>query len=108
MTAGLLNKAQRGDLALTLPTGLVRDAHEIVHKDPHQDVQECLEFLFTTFLRVKSANKVLRYFKAQDLSIPRRTQDGQIIWKPPRIAALLNILKNPAYAGAFVYGKTRT
>jgi DNA invertase Pin-like site-specific DNA recombinase len=108
MTAGLLNKAQRGELALTLPVGLVRDAHEIVQKDPHQDVQRRIDLIFTTFLRVKSANKVLRYFKAQQLSIPRRTQDGEIIWKPPRIAAILSILKNPAYAGAFVYGKTRT
>ena len=108
MTAGLLNKAQRGDLALTLPVGLVRDAYEIVQKDPHQDVQHRIERIFTTFLRVKSANKVLRYFKAQQLSIPRRTQDGEIIWKPPRIAAILSILKNPAYAGAFVYGKTKT
>lgn len=108
MTTGLLNKAQRGDLALVLPVGLVRDVHEIVHKDPHQDVQHRIELIFTTFLRVKSANNVLRDFKAQQLSIPRRTQDGQILWKPPRIAAILNILKNPAYAGAFVSGKTRT
>jgi hypothetical protein len=71
-------------------------------------VQRRIELIFTTFLRVKSANKVLRYFKAQHLSIPRRTQDGEIIWKPPRIAAILSILKNPAYAGAFVYGKTKT
>lgn len=108
MTAGLLNKAQRGDLALTLPVGLVRDAHEIVQKDPHHDVQDRIELIFMTFLHVKSANKVLRYFKEQQLSIPRRTQDGEILWKPPTIAAILAILKNPAYAGAFVYGKTRT
>ncbi len=108
MTAGLLNKAQRGDLALTLPVGLVRDVHDIVQKDPHQDVQDRIELLFTTFLCVKSASKVLRYFKAQQLKIPRRTQDGEIIWKPAKIAAILLILKNPAYAGAFVYGKTRT
>jgi hypothetical protein len=34
MTAGLLNKAQRGELALSLPTGLVRDALGKVHKEP--------------------------------------------------------------------------
>lgn len=108
MTAGLLNKAQRGDLALVLPVGRVRDGHDIVQKDPHHDVQHCLEVIFMTFLRVKSANKVLRDCKAQHLTIPRRTQDGQILWKPPTIAAILAVLKNPAYAGAFVYGKTKT
>jgi hypothetical protein len=30
------------------------------------------------------------------------------MWKRPTVAAILQILKNPAYAGAFVYGRTRT
>jgi len=34
LTAGLLNKAQRGELALTLPVGLVRDPSGVVHKTP--------------------------------------------------------------------------
>jgi len=38
MTAGLLNKAARGALALQLPVGLVRDATDTVHKDPHREV----------------------------------------------------------------------
>ena len=39
MWAGLLNKAKRGELALRLPVGLVRDAQGRVVKDPHQEVQ---------------------------------------------------------------------
>ncbi len=31
LTAGILNKAQRGELALSLPVGLVRDELERVH-----------------------------------------------------------------------------
>jgi len=108
LTAGLLNKAQRGDLALTLPIGLVRDAQGIVHKDPHQEVQQRVTLIFSTFLRVKSANKVLQELKVHQLSLPRRTQNGESHWKFPTIAAILGILKNPAYAGAFVYGRTRT
>ena len=41
MTAGLLNKAARGDLALTLPTGFERDAQGQVHKDPKEVFQTC-------------------------------------------------------------------
>lgn len=108
LTAGLLNKAQRGELALNLPVGLVRDAHDIVSKDPHQDVQQGITLIFTTFLRVKSASKVLQYFNRHQLSMPRRARDGMVQWKAPKISAILNILKNPAYAGAFVYGRTRT
>ncbi len=107
MTAGLLNKAKRGELVLTLPVGLVRDALDRVHKDPNQEIQDRLDLIFTTFLRLRSASKVLGFLNAHDLGIPRRDRFGDIIWKKPTGAAILQILKNPAYAGAFVYGRTR-
>jgi DNA invertase Pin-like site-specific DNA recombinase len=108
MTAGLLNKAQRGELALSLPVGLVRDTDAQVRKDPHQEVQARIELIFTSFLRLKSACKVLHFFNEQELLLPQRDRFGDLTWKQPRVAALLAILKNPAYAGAFVYGRTRT
>ncbi len=108
MTAGLLNKAQRGELALSLPIGLARDAIGKVHKDPNREVQDRLALIFTTFLRVRSANKVLQFLNTHDLCLPRRDRFGDAVWKKPTVAAILQILKNPAYAGAFVYGKTRS
>jgi DNA invertase Pin-like site-specific DNA recombinase len=108
MTAGLLNKAKRGELALQLPVGLVRDETGKVVKDPHREVQDRLDLIFSTFLRLKSASKVLRFFNDQRLLIPRRDRFGDLAWKKPAVAAILATLKNPAYAGAFVYGRTRT
>jgi DNA invertase Pin-like site-specific DNA recombinase len=108
MTAGLLNKAKRGELALTLPVGLVRDAIDRVHKDPHQEIQDRLDLIFTTFLRLRSASKVLGFLNSHDFTLPRRDRFGDVIWKKPTVAAILQILKNPAYAGAFVYGRTRS
>jgi len=108
MTAGLLNKAKRGELALMLPVGLVRDVLERVHKDPHQEIQDRLDLIFTTFLRLHSASKVLGFLNTHELGIPRRDRFGDITWKQPTGAAILQILKNPAYAGAFVYGRTRS
>jgi DNA invertase Pin-like site-specific DNA recombinase len=108
MTAGLLSKAERGELALQLPTGLVRDDDGTVRKDPNLEVQDCIELIFSTFLRLKSAAKVLRFFNEHSLRIPRRDRFGDLVWKKPTIATVLAILKNPAYAGAFVYGRTRT
>jgi DNA invertase Pin-like site-specific DNA recombinase len=60
MTAGLLNKAQRGELALSLPVGLIRDEIGKVQKDPNREVQDRLDLIFTTFLRLRSASKVLQ------------------------------------------------
>lgn len=108
LTAGLLNKAQRGELALMLPIGLTRDPSGVVLKDPDREVQARLELIFSTFLQAGSASKVLRHFSHNDLKVPRRGRFGQTRWRPPTIASILEVLKNPAYAGAFVYGRSRS
>ena len=108
LTAGLLNKAGRGELAQALPTGLVRDAHGKVAKHPDREVQERISLVFAAFLEVGSVGKVLRCFRDRGLTLPRLNQFGEVVWRTPTDGMLLGILKNPAYAGAFVYGRTRS
>ena len=108
LTAGILNKAQRGELALGLPTGLVREASGQVVKHPNLEVQSRLGLVFETFFQRKTANKVLRFFKDHDLTIPRKDGHGDIRWRMATEAAICSILKHPAYAGAYVYGRTRS
>ncbi len=108
LTAGLLNKAERGDLALVLPVGLIRDVAGVVVKDPDREVQARIELVFATFLRVRSATQVLRCFDEGGLTLARHGRLGGTVWRPPTIAAILRILKNPAYAGSFVYGRSRS
>ena len=105
MRAGILSKAERGELALKLPTGLVRDEHGLVHKDPNLEVQDRISFVFQSFLRLRSANKVLLFFNEGGLLVPRLDGFGDVVWKRPTIETITSILKNPAYAGAFVYGR---
>jgi DNA invertase Pin-like site-specific DNA recombinase len=107
LTAGLLNKAQRGELALTLPVGLVRDASGRVVKRPDREVQDRLDLVFTTFLRVRSLARVVQTFNNQNLLVPRRDPFGDVVWRRPTVSSVGAILKNPAYAGSFVYGRTR-
>lgn len=108
LTAGLLNKARRGELAVLLPTGLIRDPSGQVVKHPDREVQSRTELVFATFLRVGSVTKVVRHLNAQHLLLPRQNYFGDIVWRTPTIATVATVLKNPAYAGAFVYGRTRT
>jgi len=108
LTAGLLSKAERGELGLMLPVGLIREAGGVVVKDPDREVQARLELIFATFLRVRSAAQVLRSLNEGGLTLPRRGRLGNTVWRPPTVAAVLRVLKNPAYAGAFVYGRTRS
>src|SRR5215211_1789137 len=111
MRAGIVNKAERGELALGLPTELVRDEHGLVHKDPNLEVQDRISFVFEAFLRLRTAGQVLRVLNEGGLTLPRRDRFGDVLWKKPTISIVTSILKNPAYAGAFVYGRnshTRT
>lgn len=108
LTAGLLNKAKRGELALQLPAGLVRDEYKIVQKDPNLEVQAAIELVFKTFLKVRSASKTVVFFKENNLKIPRYDRWKEVLWKKPTAASVVSILRNPAYAGAFAYGRTQS
>jgi DNA invertase Pin-like site-specific DNA recombinase len=107
LTAGLLAKAERGDLELTLPIGLVRDPSGLVVKDPDLAVQERLGLVFEMFIRFRTVAKVMRVLNDRGLELPRRDRQGDPHWARATTSSVAGILKNPAYAGAFVYGRTR-
>ena len=108
LTAGLLSKAERGELALHLPAGLTRDEGGAVVKDPDREVQDRITLVFTSFLEQGSVGKVMRTFTARGLSVPRGNRFSEATWRPATLDRITRILKNPAYAGAFVYGRTRS
>ena len=80
LTAGLLNKAQRGELALQLPIGLVRDEVGHVHFDPNREVQDRIHLVFDSFLQLRSASKVLHFFNEQELGLPRHDRFGDLLY----------------------------
>ncbi len=108
LIAGVQQKAQRGDLALALPAGLLRQEDGGVVTDPDRAVQHAITLVFETFLARKAASQVVRLLRDQGLRLPRRHRNCETVWRTPTVAAVIAILRNPAYAGTFVYGKTRT
>jgi DNA invertase Pin-like site-specific DNA recombinase len=109
LDAGRLSKARRGELVHHLPTGLARGPDGSVHFDPDQSVQDRIRLVFARFRELGSAQKVLRHLARNGLKLPRRQTSGlyagQVLWKDPSPSAVHSILKNPAYAGAFAYGR---
>jgi DNA invertase Pin-like site-specific DNA recombinase len=108
LTAGILSKAKRGELAIRLPTGLTRLPSGKVIKHPDREVQSRLQLIFDSLLEKKSIAQVVRFLVEQDLKIPRRDGFGDIQWNRPTTSRISTIVKNPAYAGAFTYGRTRS
>ena len=109
LRAGMIAKAERGELAIALPTGLVRLAETgQVIKEPNRAIQDCLALVFQTLLEKKSLPKVVRYFRDHGLKIPRRDQRGDTHWKHATSSALSQLAHNPAYAGAYVWGRRRS
>jgi DNA invertase Pin-like site-specific DNA recombinase len=106
--AALIQKAERGELAQSLPAGLVRDEAGIVRKDPHQEVQSRIALVFTAFQEQRATTKVVRFLRQHHLRLPRKNRWGEIVWRWPTTSAVASILQNPAYAGAYVRGRTQT
>ena len=112
MRGGQLNKARRGELEIGPPVGLVYRPDGSLDLDPDVEVQGALRLVFDTFERTGSAIRTVRFFLDQGILFPRRLRKepnrGELLWAPPRHARILQVLHNPRYAGAFVYGRTRT
>ena len=106
---GRMNQVQRGAYRQRLPTGLVRLPDHTVVKDPDDQVRHVIELVFTQFEALGSVNKVVRYLRQQKILLPRRQssgpQAGQLLWKVATEWAVGHLLQNPAYAGAFAYGR---
>lgn len=109
LEAGRLRQVERGTYRQRVPTGLVRLPDGQVGKDPDMAVQRAIETVFAQFRALGSCQKVLRALRDADARLPRRQtagpERGMVLWKPPTEGAVYEILRNPAYAGAFVYGR---
>ena len=107
---GRWNKAKRGELVRSLPIGYVRQENGEVVKDPSQQVQTRVQHIFALFERLRVARKVVVQLVEDKLSIPAKVwggpNHGEVIWKEPDLSAIIRMLHNPTYAGAYVYGQS--
>ena len=110
LVGGVISKAQRAELKLPLPVGLVYDADNRVMLDPDQQVQQALRLFFVTFERTGSAWATVQAFRREGWKFPKRGQagSGEVVWLEMTHTVALDTLHNPRYAGAFCFGRTRT
>ena len=109
LDGGLRNKAERGELRLALPVGLDRDDDDRIVLCPDEQVRHAIERVFVLWRRLGSARQVVMELIAEGQQLPRRTVgQRRIRWARPSYGAVHDFLTNPAYAGAFVFGRHRT
>ena len=108
LVGGLRNKAKRGELRLPLAVGLDRDDDDRVVLSADEQVRHAIERVFCLWQRLGSARQVVIELIAEGQKLPRRTVgQRRIRWARASYGAVHDILTNPAYAGAFVFGRQR-
>ena len=111
LRGGILSRARRGELKQMVPIGFVHDAQDRVILDPDAQVQASVRLFFQTFQRTGSCLAVVKEFHLKELLFPRRLRSGahkgELVWAELLHCRARQIIHNPRYAGAFVFGRTK-
>src|ERR1700675_3114582 len=106
MQAGQESKARRGELFKRLPVGYIKDATGkiVLHSD--RRVVEAIQLAFTKFRELWSVRQTFQWFRDHDVELPANPIRGtRLVWKIPSQSLVRDILRNPFYAGAYVWGR---
>ncbi len=109
LDGGIRNKAARGELRRGLPVGFIwGDADGEVRFDPDEAVAGAIRAVFAKFAELGSARQVWVWFHSEGLPFPHRSNtSAHLRWAAPTYTTIHGVLRNPVYAGAYVYGRTR-
>lgn len=106
---GKLNKARKGELRTPLPVGFSYDDEGRIVLDPDDEVRGAVQFVFRLFQEGGSAYAVVQGFARAGLRFPRRAYGGawagKLIWGQLSHSRVLSLIKNPTYAGTYVFGR---
>jgi DNA invertase Pin-like site-specific DNA recombinase len=109
LQGGKLNKAKKGELRFPLPVGYGYDEQGRIVPDADEEVRGAVEMVFRLFRETGSAYAVVHRFAERGLRFPKRAYggawDGKIIWGRLSHSRVLGVLKNPSYAGMYVFGR---
>jgi DNA invertase Pin-like site-specific DNA recombinase len=106
LLAGQESKARRGELFKRLPVGYTRDAVNKVVFYADQRVCEAIQLVFAKFRELWSVRQTFHWFRDHDVELPANPIQGtKLVWKIPSQSLIRDILRNPFYAGAYVWAR---
>ena len=103
------SKAGRGELRISVPFGYIWHREAGLGLDPDLRLQEVIRLIFARFRELGSGRQVLLSMRADQIHFPRPSDEGRMTsfdWMPIRYRNVIAVLKNPFYAGVYVYGKS--
>jgi DNA invertase Pin-like site-specific DNA recombinase len=109
--SAVMQMAQRGDLVRRVAIGYVKGVDGRIEKDPDARVRAAIDLIFRKFAELGSVRQVYFWLDQQQIQLPilRGPEDAQeLIWQSARYHAVHSVLKNPIYAGAYAYGRSKT
>src|SRR6266568_4337986 len=110
MQGGRIAKARRGELAVPLPSGFVRRPSGEVILDPDEQVRAVIALVFSLYDRIGTVGGVLSYLAGNRIQAGIRLREGpdrgELTWRRPSRAMVQNMIRNPAYAGIYAYGRS--
>jgi DNA invertase Pin-like site-specific DNA recombinase len=108
MLAGLQHKASKGELRFCLPPGYEFDDQGRTVKSRDEQIGHMIALVFAKFFEIGTVSGVLKHLLEEGLTLPRKAAfDLRARWVRPFYRAVYQMLTNPIYAGAYVYGKSR-
>jgi len=106
LQAGQESKARRGELFKRLPVGYVRDPMDKIVFHPDQRICEAIQLVFAKFRERWSVRQTFQWFRDHDVELPANPVQGtRLVWKIPTQSLVRDVLCNPFYAGAYVWGR---
>jgi DNA invertase Pin-like site-specific DNA recombinase len=100
--------ARRGELRLPLPVGYVYDIDGQIAMDPDQEIQAAVADVFRAFEATGTCCGVVKAFRDRRFPTHGQSWTGEVKWMRLRQSQARAILRNPAYAGAYVSGRTKS
>ena len=106
LQAGQECKARRGELFKRLPVGYARDGAGKIVWHPDRRIREAIQLVFGKFRELWSVRQTFQWFRDHDVELPANPICGtRLVWKIPSQSLVADILRNPFYAGAYVWGR---
>ena len=112
MQAGRLNRCRRGEWLGQTPPGYVVGTDRKLQFDPDEQVQEVMRLVLKQFEVLGAISALLRYLREHRIELPFRCtggpKRGKLQWHAPHRETLRQIMRNPAYAGTYTWGRYAT